>query len=248
MLRECLVVDERILGKDRDSLANVEVQTCLILGSLHVVLAVRLIHVVTRLHVDTAVLWQLSQWSDNQSIYTLCLVAGFCIQIAVLGVGIVEVGDALGKSLAGRVDVLRTYGPAVFLIFEREGVAVLRELAGAREIADNRFATFFANNNFLSVFIIVPCSLSCIRTGPSEGTDAHAAYRHYPYTTNHILLLVNVLGIGSLSVEYTNLIVQQVSAVGILEEIALELKTDVTAVGCMFSGTVAETSQLAHVL
>ena len=33
----------------------------------------------------------------------------------------------------------------------------------------------------------------------------------------------------------TNLIVQQVSAVGILEEIALELKTDVTAVGCMFS-------------
>jgi hypothetical protein len=42
--------------------------------------------------------------------------------------------------------------------------------------------------------------------------------------------------------------VQQVSAIGILEEIALELKTDVTAVGCMFSGTVAETSQLAHVL
>ena len=39
MLRECLVVDERILGKDRDSLADVEVQTCLILGSLHVALA-----------------------------------------------------------------------------------------------------------------------------------------------------------------------------------------------------------------
>ena len=54
MLRECLVVDERILGKDRDSLADVEVQTCLILGPLHVALAVRLIHVVTRLHVDTA--------------------------------------------------------------------------------------------------------------------------------------------------------------------------------------------------
>ena len=106
MLRECLVVDKRILGKDRDSLADVEVQTCLILGSLHVALAVRLIHVVTCLDVDSAVLWQLSQWSDNQSLYTLCLVANLFIKIAVFGVGIVEIGDALGKSLAGRVDIL----------------------------------------------------------------------------------------------------------------------------------------------
>ena len=71
VLRKCLVVDECILGEDGDTLADVEVQTSLILGSLHVALAVRLIHVVTRLHVDTAVLWQLSQWGDNQSIYTL---------------------------------------------------------------------------------------------------------------------------------------------------------------------------------
>ena len=96
--------------------------------------------------------------------------------------------------------------------------------------------------------LVGPCSLSRIRTGPSEGTDTHAAYWHYPYATNHILLIVNVLGIGSLSVKYTNLIVQQVSAVGILEEIALELKTDVTTIGCVFAGTVAETCQLAHVL
>ena len=116
----------------------------------------------------------------------------------------------------------------------------MAELANAR--------AFLNVGSIGGIMLVGPGSLSCIRTGPSEGTDAHAAYRHYPYTTNHILLLVNVLGIGSLSVEYTNLIVQQVSAVGILEEIALELKTDVTAVGCMFSGTVAETSQLAHVL
>ena len=96
--------------------------------------------------------------------------------------------------------------------------------------------------------LVGPCSLSCIRTRPSEGTDAHAAYRHYPYTANHILLLVNVLGIGSLAVEHTNLIVQQVSAVGILEEITLELQTDVTTIGSVLSGTVAETCQLAHVL
>ncbi len=138
MLGEGLVVDQRILGEDGDSLADVEVQTCLILGSLHVALAVRLIHVVTCLDVDSAVLWQLSQWGDNQSVYTLCLVADFCIQIAVLGVGIVEVGDALGKSLAGRVDILRTYGPAVFLVFEREGVAVLAELANARAFSECR--------------------------------------------------------------------------------------------------------------
>ena len=85
-----------------------------------------------------------------------------------------------------------------------------------------------------------PVSLSCIRTGPSEGTDAHAAYWHQPYTANHILLIINVLGIGSLSVEYANLIVQQVSAVGILEEITLKLQTDVTTVGSMLSGPVAE--------
>jgi hypothetical protein len=175
VLRECLVVDERILGKDADSLADVEVQTCLILGSLHVALAVRLIHVVTRLHVDTAVLWQLSQWGDNQSIYTLCLVADFCIQIAVLGVGIVVIGDALGKSLAGRVDILRTYGPTIFLVFEREGVAVLVQAAGTAESLFYRFSILVKNGisssiffvDDVSLFIIVPCSLSCIRTGPS---------------------------------------------------------------------------------
>ena len=189
-------------------------------------LPVRLIHVVTRLHVDTAVLWQLSQWGNDQSIYTLCLVADFCIQIAGLGVGIVEVGDALGKSLAGRVDILRTYSPAVFLVFEREGVAVLVQAACTAECLFYRFSFLVKNRisssiflvDNISLFIVVPGSLSCIRTGPSEGTDAHAAYRHYPYTTNHILLLVNVLGIGSLSVEYTNLIVQQVSAIGILRK------------------------------
>ncbi len=129
MLGEGLVIHQCILGEDADSLADVEVQTCLILGFLHVALAVRLIHVVTCLHVDSAVLWQLSQWSDNQSVNTLCLVANLLVQAAILGVGIVEVGDALGKCLAGRVDVLRTYGPTVFLVFEREGVAVLVELA-----------------------------------------------------------------------------------------------------------------------
>ena len=36
--------------------------------------------------------------------------------------------------------------------------------------------------------------------------------------------------------------------VGILEEVTLELQTDVTTVGSVLSGTVAETRQLAHVL
>ena len=98
------------------------------------------------------------------------------------------------------------------------------------------------------MFIIVPSSLSCIRTGPSEGTDSHAAYWHQPYATNHILLIVNVLGIGSLTVEHSNLIMQQVAAVDILEEITLKLQTDVTTIGSVFAGTVAETRQLAHVL
>ena len=247
MLGEGLVIHQCILGEDADSLADVEVQASLILGLLHIVLAVRLIHVVTCLDVDSAVLWQLSQWGDNQSIYTLCLVADFCIQIAVLGVGIVEVGDALGKSLAGRVDVLRTYGPAVFLIFEREGVAVLVEAANLVGMSNLFGSTWgYARSWVCNGFC--PVTLSRIRTGPSEGTDTHAAYWHQPYTTNHILLIINVLGVGALTVEYAHLIVQQVSAVGILEEITLKLQTDVTTVGSVLSGTVTETCQLAHVL
>ena len=65
VLSQRLVVDQRILGEDADSLADVEVQTCLILRLLHVALAVRLIHVVTRLDIDSAVLWQLCQWGDH---------------------------------------------------------------------------------------------------------------------------------------------------------------------------------------
>ena len=65
VLGEGLVVDQCILGEDADSLADMEVQTCLILSLLHVALAVRLIHVVTRLDIDSAVLWQLSQWGNH---------------------------------------------------------------------------------------------------------------------------------------------------------------------------------------
>jgi len=65
VLSQRLVVDQRILGEDGDSLADVEVQASLILSLLHVALAVRLIHVVTRLDIDSAVLWQLSQWGNH---------------------------------------------------------------------------------------------------------------------------------------------------------------------------------------
>ena len=65
VLGEGLVIHQCILGEDADSLADVEVQTCLILRLLHVALAVRLIHVVTCLEVDSAVLWQLCQWGDH---------------------------------------------------------------------------------------------------------------------------------------------------------------------------------------
>jgi len=145
------------------------------------------------------------------------------------------------------VDVLRTNSPSVFLVFEREGVAVLVKAANLVGMSNLFGGTRGYARGWVS-YGLSPVTLSCIRTGPSEGSDAHAAYWHYPYTTNHILLIVNVLGIGSLSVEYTNLIVQQVAAVGILEEITLKLQTDVTTIGSVLAGTVAETRQLAHVL
>ena len=118
VLGQRLVVDQCILGEDGDSLADVEVQTSLILGLLHVVLAVRLIHVVTRLDVDSAVLWQLSQWGNDQSVNTLCLIANLLVQVAILGICIVEVVDALCECLSCGVDIFGANGPAILLVFE----------------------------------------------------------------------------------------------------------------------------------
>ena len=145
------------------------------------------------------------------------------------------------------MDVLRTNSPSVFLVFEREGVAVLVQTANLVGMS-NLFGSTRSYARGWVCYGFCPVTLSCIRTRPSEGTDSHSAHWHNPYATNHILLIINVLGVDALSVEYTNLVVQQVSAVGILEEITLQLQTDVTAIGSVFAGTVAETSQLAHVL
>ena len=145
------------------------------------------------------------------------------------------------------MDVLRTNSPSVFLVFEREGVTVLVQTANLVGMS-NLFCCARSYARGWVGYGFRPVTLSCIRPRPSEGTDTHAAYWHYPYTTNHILLIVNVLGVGALTVEHSNLIMQQVAAVGILEEITLELQTDVTTVGSVFAGTVAEACQLAHVL
>ena len=57
----------------------------------------------------------------------------------------------------------------------------------------------------------------------SEGTDAHSFDRHDPYSANDVFLIVYVLCVDALSVEHTYLIMQQVTAVGVLEEVALQL-------------------------
>ena len=67
---------------------------------------------------------------------------------------------------------------------------------------------------------------------------------HHPHTTDEIFLLIHILGVDALAVEHTHLIVQQVATVH-LEEIALQLNTDVTTIGSVHAATVGETRQLA---
>ena len=94
MVGECSVVDESILRQDGEVLADVVVKTYFILGLHHVSLAVCLIHVVTCLGIE----FLADDRSDDEGIYTLCLVANLSIQVAVFSICIIEVVDALGKS------------------------------------------------------------------------------------------------------------------------------------------------------
>ena len=87
MVGKCLVIDESIFRQDGEVLADVIVQTYLILVLHHVTLAVGFIHVVTCLGIKLF----LDDWGDGECIYTLRLVAYLLIDIAVAGVGIIEV-------------------------------------------------------------------------------------------------------------------------------------------------------------
>ena len=85
-----------------------------------------------------------------------------------------------------------------------------------------------------------PCTLACIRTRPAEGTDTQSLDRHNPYATDDVLALVYILLVGTLSVEHTYLIVYKIASSLVLEEVALNLHTNVTSIACMFANTVAE--------
>ena len=88
--------------------------------------------------------------------------------------------------------------------------------------------------------------LAGIGTFPAEGADAHAVDGHYPSAANDVLALIHILDVDALAVEHAHLVVQQVAAAAALEEIALELKTDVTTVAGMHARAVAEARQFAH--
>ena len=85
-------------------------------------------------------------------------------------------------------------------------------------------------------------------TSPSESTNAHTLNGHYPHSTNDVLAVVLILLVDALTIESTYLIVQQVAALGVLEEVTLNLHTDVTTIRGITATTIRETSQLAHVL
>ena len=93
MLLQSAVVDERIFCEDGEVLADVIIQTSLILGSHHVGLAVGLIHVVACLGIELLAYYR----GNDECINALGLIAYLAVQIAVFRVGISVVGDAFGK-------------------------------------------------------------------------------------------------------------------------------------------------------
>ena len=100
------------------------------------------------------------------------------------------------------------------------------------------------NTGLLNALLIGPCSLAAVGAFAAKHTDAHALDGHHPHTTDEVFLLIHILGVDALAVEHTHLIVQQVATVH-LEEVALQLNTNVTTIGSVHAATVGETRQLA---
>ena len=93
VLGKCSVVDVGILREDGEVLGDVVVQARLVLCLHAVRLAVVLVHVVASLGIELLA----DDRGDDEGIDTLRLVAYFFVQVAILGIVVVEVVDALGE-------------------------------------------------------------------------------------------------------------------------------------------------------
>ena len=90
----------------------------------------------------------------------------------------------------------------------------------------------------------IEISVSGISTIPAEGADSHARNGDEPEASDKVLIVVNILDIDTLTIVNTDLVVKERVVVK-LEEIALELETKVTAVGCMLFDTVIHAGEVA---
>ena len=117
------------------------------------------------------------------------------------------------------MDILGAQLQVALLVLGAQGIAVLTQAYG------------------------LAAALASIGTFPAKGADAHALDRHDPSAADDVLALIHVLDVDSLTVEHAHLIVYQVAAAAVLEEIALELQTDVTAIAGVHTCAVAEARQ-----
>ena len=108
-----------------------------------------------------------------------------------------------------------------------------------------------APRTFVGETYVVACTAQCILgvflvgviAIPSKRTDAQVFCGHYPQSTNQILVTINILVVGALTVVNTHLVVQQSMAVIHWQQVSLHLKTDVATVRPMFSDAVVEALQ-----
>ena len=212
MLVQCAVVYENIFGGDSNVLRELVVGADFIHGLRLVPFTVAAIHVVASLNVGFLLLDR----SDGEGIQTV----GFAAIAVERKVCVLLVVGSL-ETFTRAVDIFRTESPvALRHVFRTHGISVLRQA--------------FCHAVFLSRLIgIAP--FAGIRTLQAEHSDAHSLYRHHPHAASHCFLLVNVLAVYSLTVEHSCLIVEQRSAFADIQEITLQLYTDVAAVARLLS-------------
>ena len=164
----------------------------------------------------------LDDWGYNQSVDTLCLVTVIaeCEVCSILRLLI-----ACLESQTSAVGILRAECPVVSYIFCRESISALGQ------------TQYLCNISLIGL----NGAFACIRASPTKSTDSHTCDRHNPNSTDDVFALVYIFNVNALSIEYTYLIMKQVAAVGIGQEIALQLNTYIAAVAGVGTSTVIET-------
>ena len=135
------------------------------------------------------------------------------------------------------MNVFRTKCPIVGFVLCRYGVSALLQSACARVVNGVAFGIHG-----------LPGAFSGIRSSPAKPAESHTFDWHNPCATDEVFLLVYVFDVDTLAVVDSHLVMEEITIVGVLEQIALQLNTDITAIAGVAAITVVESREFQHVL